>query len=90
MSRNSPVLVIASLFLTILILLNGCSSKHPSDETLINNFRSHRSEFNQVLQMSLADQGLERVAYDFTRPEEPQTIGISEQRLKEYRGYSTS
>ena len=36
--------------------------------------------------MFLADKGLGRVAYDFTRPENPQTVGITRERLKVYRG----
>ena len=73
--------------LILLILCSACSSaKHPSDQALIENFQSHKSEFNQLLQMFLADKGLGRVAYDFTRPENPQTVGITRERLKVYRG----
>ena len=65
--------------------MSGCSSKHPTDQSLIDNFQSHKSEFNQLLQMFRADRSLGRVAYDFTRPANPQDIGISQQRLAEYR-----
>lgn len=35
--------------------------------------------------MFLTDRGLGRVAYDFTRPENPGAIGISRERLGAYR-----
>ena len=75
----------AALCLVAIVFVSGCSTKHPSDEALVNNFQSHRSEFDQLLQMFLADKKLGRVAYDFTRPANPAEIGISGQRLKEYR-----
>ena len=73
------------LFSMAIALISGCSSRHPTDQSLIDNFQSHKSEFSQLLQMFLADKGLGRVAYDFTRPANPQDIGISQQRLAEYR-----
>jgi hypothetical protein len=75
----------AILSLGLIVLTNGCSSKHPSDQSLLTNFQNHRTEFDQLLQTFLADKGLGRVAYDFTRPENPQTIGISPDRLQQYR-----
>ena len=85
-ARNLSTPLIAILLLAILALFGGCSSKHQPDQTLIDNFQSHKSEFDQLLHMFLADKALGRVAYDFTRPENPQSIGISQERLKEYRG----
>jgi hypothetical protein len=73
------------LSLGIIVLATGCSSKHPSDQSLLDNFHSHKDEFNQLLKMFLADKGLGRVAYDFTRPERPETIGVSQDRLQQYR-----
>jgi hypothetical protein len=66
------------------LLLVGCS-RHPSDSALLKNFQSHRAEFNHLLVMFLADKGLGRVAYDFTRPEDPASVGVSPERLAEYR-----
>jgi hypothetical protein len=67
------------------VSFSACSSKHPSDETLLKEFQTHKAEFNQLLQMFLSDKRLGRVAYNFTRPENPSEIGISQQRLQEYR-----
>ena len=64
----------------------GCSSeKHPSDQSLLENFQTHKAEFDQLLQMFLADRGLGRVAYNFTRPENPEDVGVTRERLKAYR-----
>lgn len=73
--------------LMMLALLMSCSSlaNHPSDASLIGNFQSHKAEFNRLLQMFLADKDLGRVAYNFTRPENPQAIGVTGDRLKAYR-----
>ena len=52
---------------------------------MIDNFRRHQSEFQQLLEMFLSDKGLTRVDFDFTRPEDPSAVGIAQQRLDEYR-----
>jgi hypothetical protein len=69
----------------VFLLFISCSSKHPSDKELLDNFQAHKAEFDQLLQMFLSDKGLGRVAYDFTRPGDPQTVGVTTDRLKEYR-----
>lgn len=78
-----------TIFLTIIlgVFLTGCSSKHPSDNELISNWRSHKNDFEQLLQMFLADKKLGRVAYEFTRPENPNEIGVNADRLSDYRSY---
>ena len=77
----------SALLATILLtsFIASCSSKHPSDKVLLSEFQSHKAEFDKLLQMFLTDKGLGRVAYSFTRPENLNEIGISEQRLREYR-----
>ena len=52
---------------------------------MLKGFQSHKAQFNQLLQMFLEDKKLGRVAYDFTRPANPSEIGISNQRIQEYR-----
>ena len=70
----------------LLLALCGCSSsEHPSDEKLIENFRAHKAEFDQLLRTFLADRGLTRVAEDFTRPEDAASVGVSAEGLKAYR-----
>jgi hypothetical protein len=79
--RASATLAIA----IVASMIAGCSSKHPSDQVLLSQFQSHQAEFNKLLQMFLIDKRLGRVAYNFTRPENPGEIGITQERLKEYR-----
>lgn len=78
-------------FVIILItfaLATGCTSKHSTyrtDEFLITNFQAHKSEFNMLLEMFRADKGLIYFANDNTIPENIQSIGISPERLEQYR-----
>lgn len=65
--------------------LSGLTKKHPSDAELLANFQKHKPEFDHLLQMFVADKGLGRVAPDFTRPSDPRTVGVSLERLSEYR-----
>src|ERR687886_466493 len=84
-NRHYSAPACASLLIAAAILLSGCSSEHPSDRSLLDNFRLHKAEFERLLQMFRADKGLGRVAYDFTRPENPRDVGVSRERLREYR-----
>lgn len=77
-------LTVAACFI-LLTPLNEVIEAHPSSEELINNFYTHRAEFDRLLQMAIEDQELNRVAYNFTRPEDPELIGITQERLNEYR-----
>lgn len=71
--------------ITVVVITGSCSTKHPSDKDLLENFNKYRNELNQLAQMFLADRGLTRVAYDFTRPNNPETIGVTKDRIKQYR-----
>jgi hypothetical protein len=57
---------------------------HPSDREMLNNFQKHKTEFDQLLQMFIADQQLESVAHQWTSPTDLQLAGITPQRLEEY------
>lgn len=82
-------LKLISLVFAFVILPSGClsgfSKEHPKDAELLENFQTHKAGFNQLLQMFFADKGLGRVAYDFTRPEDLRTVGVSSERLSEYK-----
>jgi hypothetical protein len=58
---------------------------HKADQELIANFQSHRTEFNRLLQMINEDRDLKRVDNDWTFPENPQAIGIAQERIDKYR-----
>ena len=86
--RENALLKVKSqvILFSITAVLLGCGRlNHPSDQELIDNWRAHKSEFQQLLQMFIADKGLGRVAPDFTRPENPINVGVTQERLKAYR-----
>ncbi len=70
-------------------LLTSCYMKHghPTDEELLGNWQTHKTDFDQLLQMFQTDKKLSRVSFDFTRPEHPDEIGISIERVNKYKGY---
>lgn len=80
---------LAGVLLALFALLGSCAfgsaDKHVTDAELIENFQSHKEQFNQLLQMFLADKGLYRVGPDFTHPEDAQKVGIGREKLIEYR-----
>jgi hypothetical protein len=74
----------------LLLLLTGCSDPfegqpHLSDSQLIAAFQTHKPDFERLRTMILEDKGLTRVDDDWTVPTDPQTIGITVQRIAEYR-----
>ena len=52
---------------------------------MAERFAQHRGELDQLVQMFQADAGLERVGKDFTWPDDPGRVGVTEQRVFEYR-----
>ena len=58
---------------------------HPTDRQLIKRFREHRAELDQLVEMFQTDAKLGRVGENFTRPPDPERIGISPERVQEYR-----
>jgi len=85
--RKRKIQGIFFLVIVIVVLTNCSASKHPSDKDLIDNWRSHKNDFETLLQMFLTDKQLGRVAPTFTRPENPGEIGVTVARLSEYRNY---
>lgn len=77
--------VCAICFIVLSCTWMGGDIPHKSDEELIANFQTHRSEFNQLLQMISEDKGLLRVDYNWTSPEKPQSVGVSQERIDKYR-----
>jgi hypothetical protein len=66
---------------------SGQWTEHPLDHAMIKNFQVHHNEFETLLDMIKNDhaRGLLRVGENWTRPEDPASIGISEERLGQYR-----
>jgi hypothetical protein len=68
------------------LILSGCGSdREPTDAELIQRFQKHRAEFETLRQMVESDKGLLRVDDTWTKPEDPTTIGVSAERIADYR-----
>lgn len=61
---------------------------HPSDDAMIVNFDNHREDFEALRLMIQADKGLERVDPDFVKPEDPGALGVTPERIEQYRSLS--
>jgi hypothetical protein len=75
----------------VLVLVGSCkflivlaADRPPSDAEMIDNLRRNRTDFDRLVAM-IQDRGLERVDNDWTRPEDPASVGISPARIAEYR-----
>jgi len=80
--------VIARLIPLFVAAFLGCDAalgSHPRDAELLERFRTHRAELEQLVRMFQEDAGLGRVGATFTRPEDPGRVGVTEQRIAEYR-----
>ncbi len=71
--------------LILLLALTACAKRDPTDDEMLQNFQQHRAEFEQLRIMVSADRGLQRVDQDWTKPDDPAAIGISKERIAEYR-----
>lgn len=60
---------------------------HPSEEWLISNFNDHEDEFMRLIDDLAHDRqkGLKRIGDTWTDPSDPESIGISEQKIADYR-----
>ena len=58
---------------------------HKSDEEMIHSFKTHQRQFKQLVSMIMHDKGLLRVDTDWTLPKDPGAMGVSQNRIGEYR-----
>jgi hypothetical protein len=56
-----------------------------SDKILIQKFQKNRSIFEKIRQMIATDPELHRVDEDWTDPKNPAEVGVSTERIAEYR-----
>ena len=68
-------------------ILSSCdwADEHPSSASLQKQWGDHRADLEKLVTMIKADKALQRVAPDFTRPENLTSAGIDAKRLDEYR-----
>jgi hypothetical protein len=76
-------IVLYLIFLTTLLV--GCSSSPPSDDALLSIFENHTDDFEALVSMFTEDMVLEKVARNYTWPDNVRELGISRQRIKNYR-----
>jgi hypothetical protein len=70
------------------VFTTGCITQHSTyrdDRFMLANFQAHKSEFNTLLEMFRADKGLIYFAHNTSFPENPSTVGVSPERLEQYR-----
>src|SRR5262249_17027737 len=79
----SPLVTIVTLAYMSLPDFSG--ERHLPDDELIDKFRRHQEGFERLREMILQDRELTRVGEDWTEPRDPKTIGISNERIAEYR-----
>jgi hypothetical protein len=81
------MMAVAGLLMVFAAFVVGCMIyvAHPDDEELIENFTKHEAEFNRLVEMIKKDDVLSRVDDDWTEPKDPKSVGISEERIAEYR-----
>lgn len=80
--------IISMLVLAIYFGLSspiGSKIPHKTDAEMTANFQNHKSNFEKMLQMIEKDKDLKRVDNTWTLPEDPQTIGVSPERIAEYK-----
>lgn len=65
--------------------IQSVSRPHQKDAELIARFQMKKTEFERVRAMITSDSKLERVDDTWTRPSDPSVIGVSPQRIAEYR-----
>jgi hypothetical protein len=74
----------------LILFLSNCSDPfqgqpHLPDAQLIANFQAHKEGFERLRQMIIEDKGLTRVDDNWTAPGDPKAIGVSPERIAEYR-----
>ena len=83
MSRMNFIAKLLSLILVTLHL--GCGSDHQTDKKLIDNFTAHESEFEKLVLMLRTDKKLSRIDDTWTSPEDTASVGVTRERVAEYR-----
>lgn len=73
---------IVIVFALLLLLLGNT---RPTDRELLERFHKHRADLDELVRMFEADKGLGRVGASFTRPKDPSSVGVSPERIQEYR-----
>jgi hypothetical protein len=57
----------------------------PSDAAMLRNFARHEGTFNTLVEMASVDKALDRVDENWTMPADTKNVGVSPERLADYR-----
>jgi hypothetical protein len=57
----------------------------PSDAVMLRHFDRHEGALDTLAKMADADKGLDRVDQDWTMPADTRSVGVSSERLADYR-----
>jgi hypothetical protein len=80
------VLIPIGLFIGFAVFVWEISGQpHQPDAKMMANFQKHKQDFEQLRQMILQDKGLTRVDDDWTNPEDPKVLGVTPERIAQYR-----
>jgi hypothetical protein len=69
----------------VLCALGGCGRAPATDEALVQDFYRHREVFHDLVEMISSDKKLYRVDEDWTEPRDPSGVGVSKERIAQYR-----
>jgi hypothetical protein len=61
------------------------SGPRPTDAQMMAHLETHRAAFETIVAMLKQDPALKRVGKDFTEPDDAAAIGVSAERLAQYR-----
>jgi hypothetical protein len=75
----------ACTVVAIAVSLAACDGPRPSDAELIARFTANRARIETLVAMMQVDRTLTRVDDNSTDPADPATVGISPERIAEYR-----
>jgi hypothetical protein len=78
------VLGIPAAFVTV-IWIARVSVEPPSDAAMLRHFDRHEGALDTLVKMADADKGLDRVDQDWTMPADTRSVGVSSERLADYR-----
>jgi hypothetical protein len=81
----ASALVVAGLLVWLTVNDPFGGKPHPSDAEMLAQFQHQRLALEAQVATIKLDPKLERVAPDFTRPEDPASIGVPPERIAEYR-----
>jgi hypothetical protein len=79
------MLFVLAVLPALLLVLVWQSFQPPSDTAMLRNLKNNQATFDRLIVMINEDRGLERVDVDWTDPDDPSKIGVSAERIAEYR-----